>query len=125
MARNPVTNVATKVMVADNPDSGFNQAALDFDFMSPNPEEMTTLFNNSPVKYVENIKIPVHLNLGTLDRRVLKTQGMEYYRNMKALGKNISVNIYEDNHPLSKVATHTNILINAVLFFKSTMMKNK
>ena len=90
-------------------------AALDFDFMSPNPDEMSTLFNNSPVKYVENVKIPVHLNLGTLDRRVLKTQGMEYYRNMKALGKNISVNIYEDNHPLSKVATHANILINAVL----------
>ena len=106
-------------MVSDIPDSGFNTAGLDFDFMSPNSEEMAKLFNNSPIKYVENVKIPVHLNLGTLDKRVSKTQGMEYFRNMKALGKNISVNVYEDNHPLSKVATHTNILINAVLFFKS------
>jgi hypothetical protein len=65
VARNPVTNVATKVMVADNPDSGFNQAALDFDFTSPNPEAMTKLFNNSPMKYVKNVKIPIHLNLGT------------------------------------------------------------
>ena len=121
VARNPVTNVATKVMVADNPDSGFNQAALNFNFTSPNPEEMTKLFNNSPMKYVKNVKIPIHLNLGTLDRRVMKTQGMEYFRNLKALGKNVSVNIYEDNHPLSKVSTHTNILINAALFFKSIL----
>ena len=119
VARNPVTNVATKVMVADNPDSGFNQASLDFDFRSPNAEAMTKLYNNSPLKYVEKVKIPIHLNLGTLDRRVLKTQGIEYFRNMKALGKNVSLNMYEDNHPLSKVSTHTNILINAALFFKS------
>ena len=73
----------------------------------------------SDFRYVNQVKIPVHLNLGTLDRRVPKTQGMEYFRNLKALGKQVSVNIYEDNHPLGKVSTHTNILINAYLFFKT------
>ena len=119
IARNPVTNIATKVMVADNPDSGFNQAGLKFDFQSPKPEEMTRLFNNSPIKHATKVKIPIHLNLGTLDRRVPMSQGIEYYRNMKALGKQISMNIYEDNHVLSKAANHANILINSFLFFNS------
>ena len=119
IARNPVTNIATKVMVADNPDSGFNQAGLNFDFQSPNPEEMARLFNNSPIKHATRVKIPIHLNLGTLDRRVPMSQGLEYYKNLKALGKKISMNIYEDNHVLNKAGNHTNILINSVLFFNS------
>ena len=119
VARNPVINISTKVMTADNPDSGFAQSGLNFDFMSPNIEEMNILLNNSPISHVNQVKIPIHLNLGTLDRRVLKTQGMEYYRNLKALGKQVSLNIYEDNHPLGKVDTHVNILINAYLFFKT------
>ena len=119
IARNPVTNIATKVMVADNPDSGFNQAGLNFDFQSPNPEEMARLFKNSPIKYATKVKIPIHLNLGTLDRRVPMSQGLEYYKNLKALGRKISMNIYEDNHVLNKAANHTNILINSVLFFNS------
>ena len=50
IARNPVTNVATKVMVADNPDSGFAQTGLGFDFASPNMEEMSVLFGHSPIR---------------------------------------------------------------------------
>jgi acylaminoacyl-peptidase len=123
VARNPVINVSTKVMTCDNPDSGFNSTGIDFEYLSPEPEVMATMFYNSAISHVNNVKIPVHLNLGTLDRRVVKTQGIELYRNLKALGKDVSVNIYEDNHPLAKVSTHTNIFINTVLFFKSIIKK--
>ena len=82
---------------------------------------MDTFYNISPMVNVDQVKIPVHLNLGTLDRRVPNTQGIEYYRNLKALGKQVSVNLYEDNHPLGKVSTKANILINAYLFFKSVL----
>ena len=119
IARNPVTNVATKVMVADNPDSGFNQAGLKFDFQSPDAQAMTKLYNNSPIFHASKVKIPIHLNLGTLDRRVPISQGMEYYKTLKALNKQVSVNVYEDNHVLNKAINHTNILINAVLFFNA------
>ena len=88
---------------------------------SPGPSEMDAFYNISPMVNVDQVKIPIHLNLGTLDRRVPKTQGIEYYRNLKALGKQVSVNIYEDNHPLGKVSTKANILINAYLFFKSVL----
>ena len=112
-------------MVADNPDSGFNQSGTHFDFTSPDPDEMKYLYYNSPISYIKQVKIPIHLNLGTKDRRVPKSQGMEYYRNLKALGKEVSVNIYEDNHPLNDVDTHTNVLINSALFFKAILQNNE
>ena len=43
-------------MVADNPDSGFAQTGLDFDFASPNMEEMSVLFGISPIRYVEDFR---------------------------------------------------------------------
>lgn len=124
VARNPVTNISTKIMTADNPDSGFNASGFSFDFQSPTPKIMETLYNNSPMAHVDKVIAPVHLNIGSLDKRVHHSQGIEYYHNLKAIGKaDVSMDVYEDNHPLAKASSHVNIVMNAMLFFNYVLFK--
>ena len=98
-----------------------NLVFLGFNHRSPNPEEMKLMYEKSPIKYVEFVKAPVYLMIGKEDLRVPPTQGLEYFRNMKTLGKQVDMNMYEDNHPLGKVNNHSNVFINTSLFFKAIL----
>lgn len=118
VARNPVVNLATKLMTCDNPINGFDLNGLQFQHLSPTPQEMEVLYRHSPIKYSNDVKIPIHLNLGSTDKRVVMSQGLEFYKNLKAQGKQVSINVYEDNHPLAKRSSYCNILINAFLFYQ-------
>ena len=82
---------------------------------------MKLMYEKSPIKYVEFVKAPVYLMIGKEDLRVPSTQGLEYFRNMKTLGKQVDMNMYEDNHPLGKVNNHSNVFINTSLFFKAIL----
>lgn len=121
VARNPVINVATMSTVSDIGDWTFNESGLGFNFKSPTPDQMKKMFEMSPISHVANVKAAVYLMIGKDDLRVPPSQGREYFHNLKALGTDVDMNWYEDNHPLGKVPNHCNVFINSVLFFKAIL----
>ena len=116
VARNPVTNKATKSQASDIPDNGmlFNMAYSG----DPGPASMPILYNVSPIAYASNINVPVYFMIGSKDRRVPPSQGYFLYHDLKGLGrKNVRMNLYDDCHPLFKVLAHSNVMVHAALFF--------
>ncbi len=79
---------------------------------------MKIMRDKSPIAHVEKVKCPVFLMIGKDDLRVPCSQGLEYYHNLKGLGKEVDMNMYDDNHPLGKIPNHSNCFVNSVLFFK-------
>jgi acylaminoacyl-peptidase len=79
------------------------------------------MYSKSPIAHVTKVKAPVFLNIGKLDLRVPPSQGFEFYHSLKALGKKVEMNVYEDNHSLSKVPVNVNVLINTAIFFNSIL----
>lgn len=117
VARNPVINISTMATISDIPDWCFNECGLPFHYQSPTPEIAKKMYEMSPISHVQKVQAPVLLMIGSKDLRVPPSQGHEYYRNLKALGKKVEMNLYEDNHSLSKVAVHANAMVNVALFF--------
>jgi len=50
---------------------------------------------------------------------------MEYYHALKARGKQVSMNMYDDNHPLAKTENDVNVMINSAVFFKECLDKTR
>ena len=116
-----MTNIATMATVTDIKDWTFNESGLNFDYKSPTPKQMEEMYKKSPISHAHNVQCPVYLMIGKEDLRVPPSQGMEYYHQLKGLGKSVDMNMYEDNHPLGKIANHANVFINAVLFYKTIL----
>ena len=120
VARNPVVDKSTKSQMSDIPDNGM---MIDIDSSGqPGPKAMVVLYNASPISIAPFLEIPVFLMIGKNDKRVPPNQGYLLYHELKKLGrKNVKMNVYDDCHPLSKVSTHANVMINAELFFAEFM----
>lgn len=82
--------------------------------MLPNEcDKIIKMKKSSPIEYIHNVKTPLLICLGGIDRRVPPSQGLQYYHTLKAsYQKNqISLNnlkcliFPEDRHPLDKPAT--------------------
>jgi len=116
VAINPVTNLASLAGVSDIPDWSFNEAGLKYKYLHPTPENLATMWDKSPIKHIENIKAPILLLIGKNDLRVNPTQGYEFYHSLKALGKTVEMNVYEDNHPIGKFEHALDWKINSALF---------
>ena len=125
MPRNPVINISTMATVSDIGDWCFNESGLDFDCSSPTPDQMKIMLEKSPISYAEKVTAPMYLLIGKADLRVPHSQAYEYYRRLKALGKKVDMNLYDDNHPLGKPPHHINVFINCVLFIKAALGMNK
>ena len=155
VARNPVINIATMATITDIPDWTFVEGGESYNYRSPGmtinilshkinyevplwfnerliqppfpqgPDVMKRLYNCSPIAHVEKVKAAVYLMVGKNDLRVPPSQPYEYYRNLKALGKRVEMNVYDDNHPLRKVPVDTNVLINSALFFDKVFNEDK
>ena len=124
VARNPVINMATKATITDIPTWNFNENGKSYLYRSPNPDLTREMVLNSPINHVENVEAPVLLLIGSKDLRVVPSQGYEYYYNLKALGKDVKMNVYEDNHPLDKVNVNADVMRSTSLFF-SDIFNNK
>merc|ERR1719474_496398 len=117
VARNPVTNIPSMAGVTDIVDWTYNESGLNYDWTNPTSETLSTMFDMSPIKHIGNIKAPVYLMIGKNDLRVPPSQGYEFYHSLKARGKTVEMNVYDDNHPLGKVENDVNVMINAALFY--------
>ena len=59
--------------------------------------------------------------LGSNDKRVPYSQGLEMFRALRALGKKVKVNVYGDCHPLRQVDVNTDVSISTALFFRDIL----
>ena len=93
----------------------------DFDFKnSPvDRESYEELINKSPIRYIDNVKAPVLIMIGSVDLRVPALQGKEFYKGLISRGKTARLLVYkEDNHPLSKPQTTADCIVNTILWFE-------
>jgi len=121
VARNPVTNIASMSGISDIPDWTWNESGFSYSWQAPTPDTMTSMYNMSPISHVKNVTAPVFLMIGKNDLRVPPSQGYEFYHTMKALGKEVMMNTYDDNHPLGKVENDVNVMISAGIFFNKCL----
>jgi len=121
VARNPVTNIASMAGVTDIPDWTWNESGLSFQWLNATQDTLTDMYKKSPISYVEKVTAPVFLMIGKNDLRVPPSQGYEYYHALKARGKEVKMNTYDDNHPLGKIDNDVNVMINTAVFFKECL----
>ena len=122
VARNPVTHTPSMVDTSDIPDWVFNETGSSYDPSAyAQPDTQANMFRSSPAAHVQNVKAPIYFMIGSQDLRVPPHQGIQMYRALKAAGKNVRLNVFEDCHPLSKVPVHTNVMVNLATFFHEFM----
>jgi len=117
VARNPVTNLASMCEVTDIPDWTFNERGAQYAWLHPDPSTLQEMWIRSPIAHIENIKAPIFLMVGAVDLRVPPSQATQFYHSLKALGKEVLMHEYDDNHPLAKPNHDVNVMISAATFY--------
>ena len=126
--RNPVISVG-EISSSDIPDWYFSEFGIEYPLSSSSPNINDTptasalpplvsseIYNNlhsvSPISHVDSIKIPVLLLIGSADRRVANSQGVNFYHALKARyasgghvgNRKVEMLIFEgEGHPLNGV----------------------
>lgn len=119
--RNPVTNIAGMVTTTDIPDWCYIEACGKYDwsrFRGPTAEELTVMWNKSPIAHVQNVKTPTLIALGTKDLRVPQSQGLEFYHTIRSNGVKSKLLLYDDcDHPIAAVGSKADHWINIKRWF--------
>ncbi|XP_074952587.1 acylamino-acid-releasing enzyme isoform X3 [Phalacrocorax aristotelis] len=118
VVRNPVVNIASMVSATDIPDWCLTETGLPYTPNTlPDPAQWTEMLCKSPIHYVNQVRAPVLLMLGEDDRRVPPTQGLEYYRALKARGVPTRLLWYPgNNHALAGVEAEADGFMNMALW---------
>lgn len=125
--RNPVTNVASMVTATDIPDwcytEGIGCGHYNFKrFRGPNKDELTYMFDASPIKHVSNVIAPTLVALGMSDKRVPPSQGLEFFYTLRSQGVVTKLLQYEDDdHAIDKVRSEADHWINIKRFFDDNL----
>ena len=117
--RNPVIDMSTMVGSTDIPDWCHVESGIPpFTAMPPSAENLVAMQRMSPISHAHKITSPVLLQLGAKDLRVPPSQGLALHRLLRAKGVVSEVRWYpEDCHPLNKVQTAADALVNTHLWF--------
>ncbi|CAJ0938480.1 unnamed protein product [Ranitomeya imitator] len=118
VVRNPVTNIPAMVGSTDIPDWCLVESGLTFSYQAlPEAPHWGDMLNKSPIIYVSKVKTPVLLMLGAEDRRVPNTQGLEYYKALRAHGVEARLLWYPgNNHSLDKMDAESDSFMNIALW---------
>ena len=122
--RNPVISVS-EMCASDIPDWCYSEFGIEYPLSSTPivapptttetprrsllPPLMTTeifdkLRSSSPIRHVDQVSIRILLLIGKVDRRVIPSQGIEYYHALKARKKIVQMLRFEgESHPLDGV----------------------
>lgn len=120
--RNPVTDLLHVYNTSDIPDWALAQSVnSEFDFETGRNRYSDTSFVNylierSSIRLLDQVKIPVLLQLGKKDRRVPSSIGLRYYECLKARKIPTKLYVYDSNHALGEAATASDCFINTILF---------
>ncbi|XP_071960094.1 acylamino-acid-releasing enzyme-like [Antedon mediterranea] len=119
VARNPVTNMASKLGATDIPDWGYTESGLSFSHSRlPSSEVYAAMFEKSPLFHVDKVKTPTMIMIGNADKRVPPQQGYEYAKALKAREVEVRVLTYpDDNHSLAKTNYEADAFINMFKWF--------
>ena len=79
------------------------------------------MFDASPIRYIENVKTPMMICIGTADRRVPMAQSIEYYKILKSRKVDCKLLSYPDaTHGLNdKVSIEADFAINSILWISN------
>ncbi|XP_046841558.1 acylamino-acid-releasing enzyme-like [Xenia sp. Carnegie-2017] len=110
--RNPVIDFTVMLGTSDIYDCCYSIVNEEFSFDDiPSLQLRTKLLQVSPIIHAHKVKTPALLLLGGSDLRVPSSQGLLYYKTLKAHGVKTRCLFYpEDNHTLDKVETEADVL---------------
>jgi acylaminoacyl-peptidase len=119
--RNPVVNIATMVSTTDIPDWCYVEAVGSYDwtqYRPPNQQQLSAMWDASPVRHIESVKAPTLVALGLSDLRVPPSQGLEWYHSLRSMGVPTSLLTYpDDDHAIGGVASEADHWINIKRWF--------
>ena len=121
--RNPCTNLASMVSSTDIPDwcyvESFGPGYYNFlNFRPPSKNEVSVMWDKSPIAHLEHVKAPTLIALGMKDKRVPPSQGLEYYHALRAKGLPTKLLVYDDcDHAIDLVASEADHWINTKQWF--------
>jgi len=130
VTRNPVTNVAAMVGVTDIPDWCWYETIPDIkigegevsNWCHPGnmtEEQYQIMYRKSPMFHVNKVKTPLLLQIGEDDARVPPSQGISYFRALKANKVQTEMYMYKNNcHPLGKVDCSADVTLNLLHWFQ-------
>lgn len=100
--RNPVTNIPAMITSTDIPDwcivEGCGIGKYDWTkFTGPSVEQLTEMYQRSPIAHAQNVKVPTLIAIGTKDLRVPPSQGIEYYHILRSKGVESKLLLYDDS----------------------------
>lgn len=121
--RNPVTNIATMVTTTDIPDwcyvETFGTGYYNWKtFRGPTKDELSAMWEASPIAHVDEVRAPVLIALGMSDKRVPPSQGTEYFHIMRSKGIPSKLLMYpDDDHAIDRVESEADHWINIKKWF--------
>ena len=121
--RNPVTNMASMVGVTDIPDWCYYECGHEYTQSSIlSGDVLDSMLNKSPIIYAKDVQAPILIYLGQKDCRVPNSQGLAYYKLLKALGKDVKLLSYpKSNHSLLETDVEVDGFVNGVSFLLETI----
>ncbi|CAL8097794.1 unnamed protein product [Calicophoron daubneyi] len=126
VARNPVAHLVSSIDTSDIPDWVYAETGACSENVwelghIANTKDLTRFLHMSPLCYVTpSWNVPLLLCLGGKDRRVPLSQGMTFYRKLKALCPAVPCEAFvypHDSHPLDSAATDIDVFLNTILWY--------
>lgn len=125
--RNPVTNLVSMASTTDIKDWIFDQAGIPFTFKNLADDKiLPRLWAASPMSHIDQVKTPLLLMLGQDDRRVPPSQGLDYWRALKA--RNVPVRLLSypgNNHSISSVDAEADCMLNTMVWFNKHLSRKQ
>ncbi|CAG2166506.1 unnamed protein product, partial [Oppiella nova] len=120
VSENPVIDLSTNPDGTDIPDWCYVEAfGTSLSYKSDAVLESMSakvMSERSPIHWAPNVKVPTLMVLGKRDRRVPSTQGLKYYRLLKARGVKTRCYVYDDGHCLADVSVDGDLFVNVCLW---------
>ncbi|KAF5402947.1 Acylamino-acid-releasing enzyme [Paragonimus heterotremus] len=126
VARNPVTNLISMLDTSDIPDWDYVEAGFNVDNAwslgsIPSDSCLSTMASMSPLFRLDSTwTVPLLLLLGDKDCRVPKSQGLTFYRRLRALNPQVDCETFvypHDAHPLDSPAADRDVFVRALQWF--------
>ncbi|KAF5307909.1 hypothetical protein FQR65_LT06476 [Abscondita terminalis] len=119
VARNPVIDILSMQTSTDIPDWCYVEAGFAYDQAGAlNDKAFQAMKTASPIQYAHKVTAPILLQIGSKDLRVPPSQGINYYHRLKANGKVVRMNVYDDNHPIGGIQNEVDSIINSLLWIQ-------
>ncbi|XP_074605628.1 acylamino-acid-releasing enzyme-like [Brevipalpus obovatus] len=128
-AVNPVTDLSSMIFVTDIPDwnlvEGLGYIDSGFPFESIHDSKvLAKLKECSPIMYIDRVKTPTLVVLGTIDKRVPMSQGRAYYHGLKCRSVPAKCLVYEDNHSIMKIPNAIDLTMNSIMWILDHMSRS-